>query len=316
MVVNIKFFTFVGRLREKFKNAIKQKSGGKVIIRIKTVSTIGGSILLVSALLMSWFAPKEDKTFYRHTNHAAKASEESENSKPPVTTAMNTLFQKGQKQKEDTERKESEEKRKKVSIRYFAPQVLGNSSKGPVAFIAGSKLIGVLLNAIDTRTPSLVRVRITQEGEVGGIIIAKDSVLMGKFSYSGSGEKVFINFTRLNSPEGESKKIAAQALDASNYTPGILGEEFTGNGVKIAASIGLNMFAGITDTLTDRESVGNTLNGVQARPTMKNALLQGLTRASQDQASRVASTINNERGYVIVPEGKEVIIELTEDFKK
>jgi hypothetical protein len=49
---------------------------------------------------------------------------------------------------------------------------------------------------------------------------------------------------------------------------------------------------------------------------MSNALLQGLSKASQDQASRTASEIEQERNYVIIPEGKEMIIELQEDFKK
>ena len=101
------------------------------------------------------------------------------------------------------------------------------------------------------------------------------------------------------------------ALDAGTFSPGVQGEEFTGGGTKIAASIGLNMFSGMTDTLTERESLGNSFNGVQAKPSMKNALLQGMSKASQDQAGRTASSIDQERSYVVVPEGKEMISVMT-----
>lgn len=271
--------------------------------------------MFIFGLIMSWISPKEDHTSYRHTTASPKTDAAKEETNKGIGGTLVDFFKKGQEQKDANAKKEADAKRKQVAIRYFAPQVLGSNLKGPKALMSGSKLIGVLLNPIDTRAQSLVRAKIVQGGEFGGITIEKDSTLIGKYSYQGSGEKVYLNFTRLDSPDGDSKKLAAVALDAGDYTPGVLGEEFTGNGVKIATSIGLDMFAGMTDTLTDRESLGNTYGGVQARPTMKNALLQGMSKASQDQAGRVASSINSERGYVIVHEGKEIIIELTEDFK-
>ena len=177
-------------------------------------------------------------------------------------------------------------------------------------------MIGRLLRPIDTRAPAIVRVSLPQGGEASGIVIDSGSILIGQYSYSGNGDKVYLTFSRIDSPEGDSKRINAQALSAGDYTPGISGEEFTGNGVKVAASLGLTMFSGMTDTLTDRQSLGNSFNGIQAKPSMKNALLQGLSQASKDQADRTSSAIGQEKDYVIVPEGAEMIIELSEDFGK
>jgi hypothetical protein len=311
----IKFKFSIGKWLDRVMIKFKQKSGGKNTFNFKVIGSSVGGLVFILGLLMSWFAPKEDRTTYRRASGTQKTEAAIEKEKLSARGPFTGLFKSGQNQKEVNEKKAAEDKQKKIAIRYFAPQVLGNHLKGPKAMLSGTKLIGVLLSSIDTRAQNLVRVRIAQGGELGGINIEKDSILQGKYSYQGTGEKVYLKFTRIDLPDGDSKKIAAQALNANDYTPGITGEEFTGSHVKIATSIGLEMFAGMTDTLTDRMTLGINTNEVQARPTMKNALLQGMSRASKEQADRVASTINEEPGYVIISEGKEIIIELTEDFK-
>ncbi len=299
---------------EKFKSYFREKSGGKTIVALRKVAPTAIFVVLGGAALLAWLGPKQDHTYYRQTAGAQKQAVEEEQGKPTVSASIAALFSNGKKQKEAEQRNQAEKKKKKVAIRYFAPQVLGSNLKGPKAIKSGSKLIGVLLNPIDTRAPSVVRVKIPQGGEASGIVIEQGSTLVGQYSYSGDNDRVYFTFSRVDSPDGESRRIAAVGLDAKDYTPGVSGEEFTGTGVKVAATMGLNMFAGMADTLTDRESLGNSLNGVQAKPSMKNALLQGATRASQDQANRTASSIDEVKSYVIVPEGKEMIIELSEDF--
>jgi len=229
---------------------------------------------------------------------------------------MKQLFAAGKKQVETAKKTEIEKNQKRVAIKYWAPQIVGENERGRNLMRSGSKLIGILKNPIDTRAQSLVRVLLPRGGESSGIEIEPGSVLVGQYSYGGDGDLVYLTFSRVDSPDGgEPKKISAAALDAGNFAPGIRGEEFTGNGTKVAASIGLGMFSGMADTLVERESLGNSYNGVQAKPTMKNALLQGLSKASQDQIGRTASKIGQERNYVVIPEGKEMIIELLEDFK-
>jgi hypothetical protein len=258
--------------------------------------------------------PKSDHTTYKQTTVRDLSREKSQ--QPIISQSMAALFAAGQRKKEADKQKDAEDKKRKVVIRYRAGQLIGENEHGPKSMKSGSKLIGSLINPIDTRAPSLVRVNLPHGGDASGVAIDPGSTLVGQFSYTGDGNRVYLKFSRIDSLDGGAMKISAVALDAGSFTPGIAGDEFTASGEKIATSIGLTMFSGMTDTLTDRESLGNSFNGVQAKPTMSNALLQGLSKASQDQASRTASEIEQERNYVIIPEGKEMIIELQEDFKK
>ncbi len=263
---------------------------------------------------MSWFGPGEDHTYYRQ---AVQVGQE-EDAKSPSTDkpgVMAGLFNNGEKRLDEQRREDAERSKRRVVIRYSATQVVGSEIKGPKAIRMGAKLLGFLLSAIDTREPSLVRVLLPHGGAASGVEIEKGSTLYGQFSSSGSSDKVQIAFSRLDTPDGLSKQISAVAVDARDYTVGVRGEVYSGAGVKLAAGMGLTMFSGMADVLTERESLG-PMNGAQAKPTMNNALLQGLSRAAQDEASRTQSEIASQRDYVVVPEGKEIIIQLTEDFHK
>lgn len=293
-----------------------EKSGGKAIVAIKRIAPYGVVFIFLVAVFLAWYSPKDDHTYYHQGTPAAQKKPDQESTgRVAVTPSVAALFGNGEKKRQADRQKEQDAKRKKVSIRYLAQQVLGVNPHGPKAIKAGAKLIGVLMSAIDTRAPSIVRIKIPQGGEAGGVTIERGSVLIGRYSYPGSGERVYFTFSRIDSPDGDSKKIGATALNSGGYTPGISGEEFTGNGVKVAASLGLTMFSGMTDTLTERESLGYGFNTVQASPSMKNALLQGLSQASKDQASRTAASIGQEKNYVVIPEGQEMIVELSEDFQ-
>lgn len=297
------------------KDWFRAKSGGKTILNAKRTAIVAGGTILILAAAIAVFSPRVDRTIYKVTSTARSDFREQPQA-PSVSSAVTKLFVAGTRAKEVAKQHDAEERRRRVSVRYRAPQIVGDDDSGPKAIRAGSKLIGFLVNPIDTRAQSLVRVRLPRGGEHSGVEIEPGSILIGQFNYSGEDDRVYVSFSRLDSPEGRVKKINAVALDAGNFMPGINGEEFTGGGTKIAASMGLSMFSGMADTLTDRESLGNSFNGVQAKPTMKNALLQGLSRTTQDQANRTANAIEQTRNYVIVPEGKEMIIELQEDFGK
>lgn len=263
-------------------------------------------------MLLDFLSKTDTGTFYRQTTGRSEFVPDKLNT--PVTEAMKTLFAAGKRHIDAEKQKAQQQKHTKVSIKYWAPQIVGEDENGTLR--AGAKLIGFLKNPIDTRAESLVRVVLPRGGSANGVDIDPGSVAVGNFSYGGSGNIVYLKFSRLDPPDnGTPKKVSASALDAANFAPGIKGEEFTNSGDKVAASIGLNMFSGMADTLTDRESLGNSYNGVQTKANMKNALLQGISKASQDEATRAATSIEQQRSYVTIPEGKEMIIELLEDYK-
>lgn len=282
------------------------------------LGVVAGGGLLLLAVVMAWFGPAEDKTFYMQTTQARNRGENGSDNQGAMTISnpVAALFASGEKKKEADERNALKKGKRRVAINYYAPQLVGTSDKAPKVIRSGSKLVGFLLKAIDTRSLSTIQVRIAQGGEVNGVEIEKGSVLTGQYSYPGSGAMVFLSFMRLDTPGGEPKKIQAQALDSGTYTAGISGLVHTDAGVKTAASLGLTMFSGVADVLTEKEeSLGFSQNGIQAKSTLRNALLQGLSRAAQEQTERMENDINMAKDYVVIPEGKELIIELTEDFK-
>lgn len=261
-------------------------------------------------MVLAWFGPKDDRTFYQQNAQGQFVADG-----PPVAGSINQaivrLFDIGEKKKADDKK---EVKKKQIAIKYSAPQIIGG--KNAVKFIrSGTKLVGFLMTPIDTRSPAPVRVRILRGGESNGVAIEMGSILTGQYSYPGSGNKIFISFARLDNPEGDTRRIQAQALDSGTYTSGISGKIHSDEDLKVAAQLGLSMFSGMADVLTEKESLGVSANGVQAKSTMKNAMLQGFSRAAQDQTGRMASEVNNTKDYLTVSEGKEMIIELLEDFK-
>jgi hypothetical protein len=315
MATITKYLGLIKKWPRAILNYYVSESGGKRTIYVKRAAFTGAGFVLLSALLAAWIAPSGDHTYYNETSEPQTKLARNDMLSKLDPGQMAGLFNNGEKQKEADDRHESEQRRKRITIKYGAPQIIGVASNDSRAIKIGSKLLGFLLTAIDTREPSLVRVRIPNGGESNDVEIEKNSVLYGSYSYSGQGDKVTLNFTQVISPDGETQKLSAQALDPENYTAGIKGEEFSGAGLKVAAGLGLTMFAGMADVLTEKESLGYSQNAVQDKPTMKNALLQGASHAAQDQAGRTSSEINSTKDYVVVPEGKEMIIQLTQDFK-
>lgn len=301
---------------ERMKGFFLQASGGKTVLVLQRAGVVAGGALLLLAVGMAWLGPAEDRTFYMQTSQRQQpGGEEPTPTDTAVSAPVASLFSNSERKKESERRQEVEQQRKRVSIRYYAPQLIEAKGKAPKAIASGRKLVGFLLNTIDTRSPSPVRVRVSQGGESNGVMIERGSVLTGQYSFAGSDGRVFVSFSRLDTPDGEPKRIQAQALDSGTYTAGISGEVHSDAGLKSAASLGLTMFAGMADVMTEKESLGFSQNGVQAKSTMRNALLQGFTRSAEEQTGRMAAEINSAKDYVIVPEGKELIIELTDDFK-
>lgn len=303
-------------LWRRFMSMQVEVSGGKVVINVRNVGVAAGGCLLILAVGLAWFGPMEDRTFYVQVNQGLGGDgEKSELAGSTVSDSVASLFSNSAKKMSEEKKMEESRQRKHVAIKYLAPQVIGTQSKGSKTIRSGAKLVGFLLNAIDTRTSSLVRVRIAKGGEVDGVEIERGSVLAGQYSYSGDGNRVFVSFSRIDTPDGEPKRIQAVALDSGSYTAGISGEVFSDAGLKTAASLGLTMLSGMADVMTEKESVGMSTDSVQAKSTMRNALLHGASRTAQEQTGRMQQEINNSKDYVVVPEGKEMIIELTEDYK-
>lgn len=293
---------------------LEDTGSGKSSLNVKRAGIAGGGLVLLLAGLGAVLSPSEDLTFYNQNSSSKDDIEDTEAVSENQVSEVNGLFVGGSKALAEQRRLEAARKRGAVTIKYFAPQIIGAPTKGPKAIKMGAKLLGFLLTSIDTREPSLVSVLLPRGGvSDSGMEIPKDSILIGNFGYSGEGSKVALQFARLDTPDGDSIKISAVGLDAADYTAGVRGKVFSDNTVKLVSSFGLTMAASMTDVLTEREAL-SAFGYAEAKPTMKNALLQGVSNAAKEQAGRMSEEISSKQDYVVIPKGKEVIVQLTEDF--
>jgi hypothetical protein len=202
-------------------------------------------------------------------------------------------------------------------IKYHAVQIVQRQGGDPSKTLPmGTSLIGRLLTGIDTREPnSLARVLVPYGGSFDHERhIDKNSILFGNVAYSGSGERVYIKFTRFLSPDGKEFKVDAQALSSADYSPGLSGEENDGAGSRLAGTVGLTMFSGMTDALTNKQAL-TEFGDVSAKPTLRDGFYNGLAKSTNQEAQRRAAKMNDAKDYVTIPAGLDLIVSLTETFK-
>ncbi len=292
------------------------ESGGKHSIHMERAAVAGVGVIVVSVVCAVFFTPRDDLTFYNQASGPLGGALDGTFVNPDHDKAVQGLLSSGKSALNKEQQLAASQRRGAAAIQYFAPQLIGVPTKGPPTIRTGAKLLGFLVTAVDTREPSIVSVLLPQGGTSdSGFEIERNSILIGKFSYRGQGSKVTMNFSRLDTPDGDSLKISATALDAADYTVGVRGSVHSDDGLKVASSLGLSMGASMADVLTEREVLGNSIGPSEAKPTMKNALLQGMSDAAAAQAGRVTEEIGSTKDYVVVSKGKEIIIQLNEDLK-
>jgi type IV secretory pathway VirB10-like protein len=196
---------------------------------------------------------------------------------------------------------------------FRAKQVLerDNGKSGKKALPTGSNLIGKLLTTIDSRDlSSPIKVLIPYGGKFQGEeFIEKNTVFIGKASYSGKGERVFISFDRAILPSGQEKSITASALDSSDYSNGIVGDVHSETGMRIAGSLGLTMVSSMSDVLTEKTAHGES-GVVIPKANIRNAAFQGVSKISAMEASRQAETIAQTPPYITLDAGIDLIVTL------
>lgn len=203
-------------------------------------------------------------------------------------------------------------------IKYNAAQVIVRQGGDPDKSLPiGSSIIGRLLNGIDTREQnSFVRVLLpygasfNQERK-----LERNSVLFGTATYPGTGEKVYVKFSRGLLPDGREFKLEAQALSSADFSPGLYGDLHGAAGMRVASTLGLTMVSGMSDIMVEKEVSGGMLPVANPKSTMKNAFYNGLAKASEQEAQRQAGKLGEEKDYVTVEAGSDVVISLTETFK-
>ncbi len=185
---------------------------------------------------------------------------------------------------------------------------------------SGTNFIGKILSPIDTREQGQVAKVSLPYGarHPKGGSLPRNAILYGASVPEGDSEKVFIRFHKVVSPDGKEYRIDAQALNSADYSPGIVGIKHSNTDLKMASSMGLTMISAASDVLTQRsgfQALGGIPMGVDSPDaTMKNAVLQGVSQVSRQEAQKQAQDLGNVPDYVIVPEGSDLIINLLSPF--
>ena len=74
------------------------------------------------------------------------------------------------------------------------------------------------------------------------------------------------------------------------------------------------MVSAFTDTLAEKQALGAE-GQVVPKATTKNALYQGIAKASEAEAQRQAAELGNVQAYVTIPAGREIIVNLLKTYR-
>jgi len=313
-----KLFSLIGKFIFKIE-------GDKKILNIRRIAIIAVPLFLAMICTLAFFSGKTDTSYTRTTNKDAKSNENgTDNARNPeikATSKVEALFKnnkKKSKQKAESENAVRHNLEKIAPLHYKAKQVIVREEKLSAGdkIPVGTNFIGKLMTSIDTREKNqlvkvLVPYRVSSRGRIE---IPQNSILIGNTQYPDNGEKVYIKFLRGTTNEGNPFTIRAQALNSQNMSTGLIGERHGKTATRIATTLGLSMVSAMTGTLTQKESLGAEGLNVAIKPTMKNALYNGISKVTEMEANRHAKELNSMPEYVTIEAGSELVVNLTDNF--
>lgn len=307
-------------LKTAIRNFFLVKDGGKEVLRLRRTMLVAAAVVLVGVCVTLVFSEQDDTSFWGKSDKPITASGEQA---PATATHMGGTVGSLLKNSESKGAGHRQPRREGsgMKINYRAKQVLvSEGAFDPARTIPmGTNIIGRTLTTIDTRqADQLVKVLLPYGGHFqGGGEIPKNSIVFGQVSYGGKGKKVFIKFGKGTLPGGQEFPLEAQALSSSDYSPGISGSFHGNSDLRIASTLGLTMVAGMSDVLTEKESLGGSAlqsGAVTPKATMKNALYHGVSEVAKAEAQRQAEAIGDEQEYVTVDAGTDIIVSLTKAY--
>ncbi len=134
--------------------------------------------------------------------------------------------------------------------------------------------------------------------------IAPEGAILVGIGNSGD-DRLTVQFTKLVFRDGKSQNILAQACDLSDQTVGVKGKKVSKYAMLLATGAGLNFLGGVAEGLQETQ----VQNGVATKKSdLKNAALNGASKAALDQSQEVLSELRNKKSVVQVDSGKEFYI--------
>ncbi|MBF0300315.1 MAG: TrbI/VirB10 family protein [Oligoflexia bacterium] len=203
---------------------------------------------------------------------------------------------------------------------YSAPMVISREDKDDPfeeKLPLGTSIIGKLLTPIDTRVSNpLVKIELPFGARnKGSVIIPKGTKLFAQVQYPDDGNRVFLVINKGLTNDDVEFDIQAQALSSNDFNPGIIGEYYSNLGTRLASNFGWSMSGAAAEVLQEKQVIGTTEGAVVLpKNTVENALLEGSRRTITNESGRALEEMNRQKPYVIIPAGKEIIVNITQTF--
>jgi len=136
------------------------------------------------------------------------------------------------------------------------------------------------------------------------VVLPARTVLFGQGT--SSDERLFIRFKKAILPDKSEQEIQAQVFDSKDRMVGLKGKKVSDMAFKIATSSGLIFLGGLADGLKSNNSVN--IFGPQAKPSVRDAALNGVGVATSEQGKQMLESMRNEQARIEVKAETPVIV--------
>ncbi len=138
----------------------------------------------------------------------------------------------------------------------------------------------------------------------GEAVLPARTVLFGRGS--SSEDRLFIRFKKAILPDKSEQDIQAQVFDNKDRMVGLKGKKVSDVAFKIAASSGLIFLSGLADGLRSNDSVN--IFAPQAKPSVKDAALNGVATATSEQGKTMLESMKNDQARIEVGAETPIIV--------
>lgn len=202
-------------------------------------------------------------------------------------------------QENDRLKEKNKKQVSKTAVRLPGLQKIDRRHAGqipPGSMIKAVLVTGASNGPVRVETKEALRIQ-------GETLIPEGAVLLG--AGQSTEERLIVRFNQVVFKDGSFENISAQAADAEDRTVGLRGSRVGRVALKYAAAIGLNFVSGMAEVLQDRDVVGQQ---AVAKPTAKNALLNGTSKATVEMANETMTDLRNNAPIIQIDAGKEIIV--------
>ena len=155
--------------------------------------------------------------------------------------------------------------------------------------------------------PILAELLLDSDSE-SGLKIPAGTKFYGQASFQKGSDRAQIRFDQISLPNGQIKRISAQALDKSGQT-GVSGNVFSDGAKNTAGQLLTTFVGGLAAGSMQTDIMGNSKGGVE------NGLLGAVAATAQSRAQAYGEKLKTEREWIELSPGTECDAVLNESFK-